>query len=197
MSTPENPETPTAPAQESTDPPNPTPAEITPAQAKAEADAARAAGDDVGAIKAEARKWEAQAKANAAAAARLAEIEEASKSEAEKAAERLAAAEAKVKEYETRQQLAEWKSQVSQETGVPAAVLAGTTLEDLQAHAEALKPLISKEPTPAPYIVPTEGSTPGNAPASQLTDSDIAQMTPAEINAARKAGRLNKLLGIS
>lgn len=43
--------------------------------------------------KAKAREWESRAKANKAAADRLAEIEEASKSEAQRAAERLAAAE--------------------------------------------------------------------------------------------------------
>jgi len=52
--------------------------------------------------KAEARKWEKRAKANAAAAKRLAEIEEAQKSEAEKAAERLAKAERAAAEAEAR-----------------------------------------------------------------------------------------------
>src|SRR5690606_9263553 len=59
------------------------------------------AQDDVD-WKAEARKWEKRAKANAAAAKRLAEIEEAQKSEAEKAAERLAKAERAAAEAEAR-----------------------------------------------------------------------------------------------
>ena len=98
--------------------------------------------------KAEARKWEQRAKENKTAAERLAEIEEASKTEAQKQAERLAEYEAKVKEYETREQIAAWKAEVSRETGVPAAVLAGSTKEELQAHAETLKPLIAQAETP-------------------------------------------------
>src|SRR5690554_217731 len=52
--------------------------------------------------KAEARKWEKRAKENAEAAKRLAEIEEAQKSEAEKVAERLAKAERAAAEAEAR-----------------------------------------------------------------------------------------------
>jgi hypothetical protein len=52
--------------------------------------------------KAKAREWEKRAKDNKSAADRLAEIEEASKSEAQKAADRLAAAERKAVEAEAR-----------------------------------------------------------------------------------------------
>lgn len=52
--------------------------------------------------KAEARKWEDRAKANKEAADRLASIEEASKSEAQKAADRAAAAEKKAVEAEAK-----------------------------------------------------------------------------------------------
>ncbi len=52
--------------------------------------------------KTEARKWEKRAKENAEAAKRLAEIEEAQKSEAEKVAERLAKAERAAAEAEAR-----------------------------------------------------------------------------------------------
>lgn len=52
--------------------------------------------------KAKSREWEKRAKANADAAKRLAEIEEANKSEAEKAAERLAKAEQTARDAEAR-----------------------------------------------------------------------------------------------
>ena len=52
--------------------------------------------------KAEARKWEQRAKENTEAAKRLAEIEDANKSEADKTAERLAAAEKRAAEAEAR-----------------------------------------------------------------------------------------------
>lgn len=117
--------------------------------------------------KAESRKWEQRAKENKAAAERLAEIEEASKTEAQKQAERTAELEAKVKEYETREQIAAWKAEVSKETGVPAVALAGSTKEEIEAHAATLKPLIGQAtPTtdPPPAVVPTVGKTPGTTP---------------------------------
>lgn len=64
--------------------------------------------------------------------------------DAEKAAARLAELESTVKGYETKEQIATWKAEVAEATGVPAAALSGSTLEDLQAHAEILKPLIAK-----------------------------------------------------
>lgn len=96
--------------------------------------------------KAEARKWEKRAKENSDAAQRLAEIEEANKTEAQKQAERLAELESQVAGYQTREQIAEWKTEVSTETGVPADVLSGSTKEELEAHAAKLKPLIEQPP---------------------------------------------------
>lgn len=106
--------------------------------------------------KAESRKWEARAKENSAAAARLAELEEASKTEAQKAAERLAAAEAKVKAFETREQVATWRAEVAKESGVPVEALAGSTREELAAHAAILKPLV----TPGAPVIKTQGQEP-------------------------------------
>lgn len=123
--------------------------------------------------KSEARKWEDRAKANKSAADKLAEIEEASKTAEQKAAERTAELEAKVKQYETREQIAAWKAEVSTETGVPAAALAGNTEEEIKAHAETLKPLIAQAQTakPQPLIVPAEGKTPVALNSSALEDA--------------------------
>lgn len=113
--------------------------------------------------KAEARKWEDRAKKNSDAAQRLAEIEEASKTAEQKAAERLAELEQKVTEYETREQVAKWKAEVAEATGVPVDALRGNTLEDIQAHGEQLKALIpTEEPKKGaigPYV-PAEGTAP-------------------------------------
>ena len=128
--------------------------------------------------KAEARKWEQRAKENSEAAKRLAEIEEASKTEAQKQAERTAQLEAKVKEYETRDQLAAWAKEVSEETEVPADLLRGSTKEELQAHAEQLKKLIAQQAPPAPATVPTIGNVP-TVPNITLAD---------QIAEAEKAG---------
>ena len=98
--------------------------------------------------KAEARKWEQRAKENSGAAARLTEIEEASKSETQKLADRAAAAEAKAAAYEAREQIAGWKAEVAEATGVPAALLAGSTKEEIEAHAAIAKPLIENRTPP-------------------------------------------------
>jgi len=148
--------------------------------------------------KAEARKWESRAKENSEARQRLSEIEEASKSEAQKLADRAAAAEAKVAQYESEKQQREWVKAVSDETGVPAGVLRGSTLEELQAHADSLKSLVSKEPdAPRGPHVPSEGTAAGNGKGvSQLTQDDLKSMSPEQVNKARRDGRLNRLLGI-
>jgi hypothetical protein len=39
------------------------------------------------------------------------------------------------------------------------------------------------------------GARPGDPKLKQLTEADIASMTPAQINEARRAGQLNKLMG--
>lgn len=123
--------------------------------------------------KAEARKWETRAKENTEAAKRLAELEEASKTEEQKRAEQLAELQAKVTQYETREQLAAWKAEVAEATGVPANALAGSTKEEIEAHAETLKPLIAQpQPVkPQPLIVPAEGKTPPALNSSALEDA--------------------------
>ncbi|MFF9123167.1 hypothetical protein ACF09J_07695 [Streptomyces sp. NPDC014889] len=42
-----------------------------------------------------------------------------------------------------------------------------------------------------------DGGARGKAPKGQLTEQDLDGMTPSQINAAKKEGRLNNLLGIS
>lgn len=69
-----------------------------------------------------------------AKAAKLAEIEEANKTEAEKTAERLAAAEKRAAELEAKALRAE----VAAAKGVPFALLTGSTQEELEAAADAL-----------------------------------------------------------
>lgn len=135
--------------------------------------------------KAEARKWEARAKenreaakANEDAAQRLAEIEEANKTEAEKQAEDLAAAQKRIAEYERREQEAQWAKEVAEDTGIPVEALRGSTKEALEAHAQQLKSLGVGQVPPAPPV-PTIGLNP------DLTGNiTIAQ----QIVAAEKAG---------
>ena len=115
-----------------------------------------------------------------AKAAKFDEAEAASKSELQKATERAEAAEKKVSEFESRQQVTAWAKQVSKETGVPADALRGSTLEELEAHAAQVKALIPETPkgARAPYV-PGEGQSPsGNlgGPAAEFADYIAAQL---------------------
>lgn len=124
--------------------------------------------------KAEARKWEDRAKENKTAAEKLAALEEASKTEEQKRADELAALQAKVAEYEKREQVATWKAEVAAASGVPVNVLAGSTREEIEAHAETLKPLLAQSqtpPRPQPLIVPAEGKTPPALNSDSLEES--------------------------
>lgn len=114
--------------------------------------------------KAEARKHEARAKENAAkakanegAAQRLAEIEEANKTEVEKAAARADAAEKRAAELEAKS----LRSDVALEKGVPAALLSGSSKEELEASADALIAFRGEQPS-NPLVVPKEGNSPSN-----------------------------------
>lgn len=84
--------------------------------------------------KALARKHEATAKANADKAKRFEEFEESQKTEMQKATERAEAAERKAAEVEARANRAE----VAAAKGVPADLLSGTTVEELEASADKL-----------------------------------------------------------
>lgn len=149
--------------------------------------------------KAESRKWEnrakenlAQARANEEAARRLAEFEESQKTEAQKTQERLEAAEKRASEFELRSMRAE----VAAQTGVPVELLSGSTVEEIQEKAGALIEFRGEQAQPTGPVVPTEGVARGSG-ASQLTKSDIEDMSYEQINKARREGRLNRLLGIN
>ena len=81
-----------------------------------------------------------------AKAEKLAEIEEANKTEAEKNAERLAAAEAKATELESRA----LRSEVAASKGVPSNLLTGSTREELESSADALLEFRGEQKAPSP-----------------------------------------------
>lgn len=124
--------------------------------------------DDKTDWKAEARKhesrskeWQAKAKANETAAQRLKELEDADKSEAEKALARAEAAEKRAAEAEAKALRAE----IATEKGVPVALLAGNTREELEASAAELIKFKGDKPEPEKqdkksYFIPDEGGKP-------------------------------------
>lgn len=112
--------------------------------------------------KAEARKHEqrskenaAKAKANEGAAQRLAEIEDANKTELEKIAARAEAAEKRAAELEAKS----IRSDVATAKGVPASLLTGSTQEELEASADALI-AFRGEQGGKKLLIPNEGKTP-------------------------------------
>ena len=92
------------------------------------------------------REWEKRAKDNKAAAEELEKLKESRMSEAEKTAKRIKELETKNAAYESEKQQAAWKAEVSRKTGVPADLLRGNTLEDIQAHAEQLDAFLHPKP---------------------------------------------------
>ncbi|MFC9769276.1 hypothetical protein [Rhodococcus jostii] len=146
------------------EPPNPDPAAPPDVPAQDETD-----------WKAEARKWEQRAKDNAPAVKRLAEIEEANKTEAQKQAERLAALEAEnatVKAEALRYKIAA-KHTVSDEDA--ELFLTGSDEQTLTRQAERLAAQFAPLPKPKGPHVPSEGRIP-DAPS---VDQQIADATAA------------------
>ena len=138
------------------------------------------------------RKWEGRAKENSQAAARLAEIEEASKTAEQKAAERLAELEAENTRFKTAAQVAAWKAEVAKAAGVPIEALAGDTLEAIEAHAAILKPLIAAPlQLPAASPVPTITQTPGRPVNLPLKDQIAAAETAGDM---ALAGQLKAMM---
>lgn len=146
--------------------------------------------------KAMSRKNEARAKENEAAARRLAEIEEANKTELEKALARAEAAEKVVREREEADERARLATDVAERFGIAdPGVLSGATLEDLEDHAKRIKSMIPEIPkSPGDFASGNVGDP--ITSAEQITSvSELDNMTPDQINEARAAGRLDKIMG--
>ena len=99
---------------------------------------------------------EQRAKDNSKAAEELQQFKDSQLSEAEKAAKRIKELEAANAAYEAERQQNEWRAQVSKETGVPASLLHGDTLEAMTANAKA----IDQYAHPKPKGMPNQGKTP-------------------------------------
>lgn len=107
--------------------------------------------------RAHSRKWEQRAKDNNKAADELKRFKDSQLSESERTAKRIKELEDRNAAYEAQRQQSEWKAQVSRETGVPAELLHGDSLEAMQANAKA----IDRYAHPKPKGLPNQGRTPG------------------------------------
>lgn len=148
-------------------------------------------GDDKPDHKAEAEKWkalarkhEANAKKNAADAKKLKELEDADKTESEKAADRAAAAEKRAAEAESRA----LRLEVAAEKGLTpsqAKRLVGTSREELESDADELIETFGKSTSddngkkpPAPDGKPKESLKPGG---SDPTDDEPDETDPRKL----------------
>jgi len=144
--------------------------------------------------KALSRKNEDRAKENEAAAKSWAETEEANKSESEKLLSRAEAAEKALAEREAKEATAALIAEVAKEKGVSPAVLRGATRDELEEHADAYLASIP--------VVPNAPSADGlgnvGDPIAGVVEiktlDELNSLTPAEVNQARRDGRLKTLL---
>ena len=103
------------------------------------------------------REWEKRAKDNSAAADELEKLKESSLSEAEKTAKRLKELESENAAMKVEKQHAEWAAQVSKETGAPADLLHGNSLEAMSEYTKAL----DQWAHPKPKGMPNQGNNGG------------------------------------
>lgn len=155
--------------------------------------------DDLGdagkrALDAERKARRAAEKAAADALAKVQAFEDAQKSEAERLAAKVAdleAAAAKANAEAARQRIVN-------ETGLPADLadlVSGADEDAMRATAERIKAHLA----PAQKFGPVDTSPKSVADSGlpkQLTRTDIASMSPAQIEAARVAGQLDSLMGV-
>lgn len=119
-------------------------------------------------------------------AAEYDKVQESAKTEMQKLTERAEAAERRVAEFESRDQVAEWAKEITKDSPVPPEALRGSTREDLQAHFDQLNSFIAPpattDQTPkglvGPYV-PSEGGIPSGAAmsAGQLFADFIQRQT--------------------
>lgn len=100
---------------------------------------------------------------------KLAEIEEANKTDLEKALSRAEQAEKELTALKQTQQIAEWKAEVSKETGVPAEALHGESREALEACAETLQKYFTPQDNTRPYIA-SDGFAPSDTKGKSTRD---------------------------
>lgn len=142
--------TPETPAQES--------GENQPTATPAEGEAAKSATDWV----AEARKWEQRAKDNASAAKKLAELEDANKSEATKAAEKIADLESQLAAASA----SALRAKTAAESGLPIELLTASDEDGLKEQVKALTKWQGEQKKGGNHA-PNAGRTPTPPPADE------------------------------
>ena len=104
-------------------------------------------------------------------AAQFDKIEEANKTELEKANERANALQAKLDSIQKEKELAEMREQVAKEIGVPANLLNGNSEEECKAQAEAIKAYAN--PSGYPFI--RDGGEPQNTNSKRSNRDEFTE----------------------
>lgn len=128
--------------------------------------------------KAKAREQEKRAKENAAAAKELADFKESQKTETQKWMDRAQSAEGALSAIQVAQQIRDAKDAVAKQYGVPADVLRGTDIDEIEEHAKSLKALLPEPRKP--------GQVPGEGRTVTSGTGDPAQQFAELIRNARK-----------
>lgn len=114
-----------------------------------------------------AKKWESRAKRNLK---RVNELEQAVKAASDSKDEAVKQAveplKARLKAFEREDQMRNWKQKVTDETGIPAELLRGETLDELQSHGKALSEFLQDQ-VKGP-VVPNVGEVPQREVSSSL-----------------------------
>lgn len=144
--------------------------------------------------KAMARKHEAEAKANADKARKFDEAQAASLTEIEKAQKAAAESDSKAAALEAKLAIAQ------------AAITHGLDADDLEAlegvpadKVEAIAARLAAKKAAVPTVPSAIGQgnvgDPIGSTLPQLTEAQLSSMTPEQVNEARRAGRLDQLMG--
>ena len=152
-----------------TDPVQEPPAQQAPAETKPAQDAATETkpAQDAAYWKAESRKWEARAKENREKAEKWDEAEAAGKGELERAQADAEAARAEAEAANAELSRMRAASAVSAETGVPAALLHGSTEEEMRSEASAIMAYART----APAYPADKGGASGGGPTKSSIES--------------------------
>ena len=114
------------------------------------------------------REWEKRAKDNKAAADELQQLKESQMSEAQKAEARTAKLQKELDQLKAEKQAAEWRAQVAADTGLPANLIVGDSLEAMQAHAKAINGYVESRMPRTGIPAPTDGSVQPEDPRSKV-----------------------------
>ncbi|KAA8831460.1 helicase [Bifidobacterium tissieri] len=114
------------------------------------------------------REWEKRAKANKTAADELEHLKESQMTEQQKAEARTAKLQKELDALKAEKQSTAWRSQVAEETGLPASLIVGDSLEDMQEHAKAINEYVASKTGRQLPKVDDPGRHPTTAPSDML-----------------------------